>query len=65
VLNALRQQEHVSHYNLKEAMEIAREVGAEQSYFTHISHQLGLHAEVERILPEGMHLAYDGLTLDV
>jgi phosphoribosyl 1,2-cyclic phosphate phosphodiesterase len=65
VLNALRHQEHISHYNLKEAIEIAGKVGADNSYFTHISHQLGLHAKVEKKLPKGMHLAYDGLILDL
>lgn len=65
VLNALRHQEHISHYNLKEAIEIAAQVGAEQSYFTHISHQLGLHTDVETMLPHGMHLSYDGLTLEL
>lgn len=65
VLNALRQQEHISHYSLTEAIEIARQVGAEHSYFTHISHQLGLHSEIDGHLPKGMHLAYDGLTLEL
>lgn len=63
VLNALRHEQHVSHYTLKEAMEVAAEAGAEHTYFTHISHQLGLHAEIDAHLPPGMHLAYDGLTL--
>lgn len=65
VLNALRHQEHVSHYTLKEAIEIAGQTGAQASYFTHISHQLGLHEEISRQLPENMHLAYDGLTLEL
>lgn len=65
VLNALRHQEHVSHYNLNEAQEVAREVGAKDSYFTHISHQLGLHEVINRQLPENMHLAYDGLVLEL
>jgi len=63
VLNALRHSEHISHYTLAEAIEIARDLGAKDSYFTHISHQLGLHTEVDAQLPAGMHLAYDGLTL--
>lgn len=65
VLNALRHEPHISHYNLSEAIEVAREAGADASYFTHISHQLGLHAQVEQALPPGMHLAYDGLTIQV
>lgn len=63
VLNALRHEAHPSHFTLKEAIDVATEVGAENTYFTHISHQLGLHDEVEATLPQGMHLAYDGLTL--
>ncbi len=61
VLNALRKEEHLSHFTLSEAIALAKEIGAEQTYFTHISHQLGLHDEVEAELPKGMHLAYDGL----
>lgn len=63
VLNALRHEAHPSHFTLKEAIAVAAEAGADNTYFTHISHQLGLHNEVEATLPEGMHLAYDGLTL--
>lgn len=63
VLNALRHEAHPSHFTLKEAIDVATTVGAENTYFTHISHQLGLHDEVEATLPQGMHLAFDGLTL--
>lgn len=65
VLNALRHEKHISHYNLQDAIRIAREVNAENSYFTHISHQLGTHKEVSLALPQGMHLAYDGLQLQL
>lgn len=65
VLNALRHEPHISHYTLAEAIAVAREAEAENVYFTHISHQLGLHDVVESELPNGMHLAYDGLTIDV
>lgn len=65
VLNALRHEEHISHYTLNEAIEIAELVDAETTYFTHISHQLGLHDTVESSLPKGMHLAYDGLTINL
>lgn len=65
VLNALRKETHVSHFTLAEAIDVARRVGAEQTYFTHASHQLGLHKELETELPEGMFMAYDGLTLEV
>ncbi len=56
VLNALRKEKHISHFSLEEAIQMARKIGARQTYFTHISHQMGLHADVEANLPEGMHL---------
>jgi phosphoribosyl 1,2-cyclic phosphate phosphodiesterase len=65
VLNALRHQQHVSHYTLSEAVQVAREIGAELSYFTHVSHQLGLHEEVNATLPPGMQLAHDCLTVEL
>lgn len=65
VLNALRKESHISHFNLSEAIEVAREIGAEATYLTHISHQMGLHEEVQASLPEGIFLAYDGLELNV
>lgn len=61
VLNALRKEKHVSHFNLEEAMDLARELEAEQCYLTHISHQLGTHEVISKELPEGIALAYDGL----
>lgn len=65
VLSALRQSEHISHYSLQQAIDVAKEVGAEQTYFIHMSHQMGLHAEVDAQLPEGMNLAYDRLSFKV
>jgi phosphoribosyl 1,2-cyclic phosphate phosphodiesterase len=64
VLNALRHEPHISHYTLAEAVEVAKGVQTDETYFTHISHQLGLHDVVDADLPEGMHLAYDGLVLE-
>jgi phosphoribosyl 1,2-cyclic phosphate phosphodiesterase len=64
VLNALRHEAHISHFTLEQAKEVAIESGVPDIYFTHISHQLGLHHEVEATLPAGMRLAYDGLTLE-
>lgn len=63
VLNALRHQEHISHYTLAQAIDVAHAINPDNTYFTHISHQLGLHSSIENDLPAGMHLAYDGLTL--
>jgi phosphoribosyl 1,2-cyclic phosphate phosphodiesterase len=65
VLNALRHEQHVSHFTLSEAIEIANTVGAENTYFIHMSHQIGLHLEIESHLPPGMHLSYDGLTIEL
>ncbi len=64
VVNALQRDPHISHFTLEEAVAFARHIGAERTYFTHISHKLGLHDEVQRELPNGMFLAYDGLVLD-
>jgi len=61
VLNALRKEKHISHFNLQEAVELAAAIAAEKTWFTHISHQLGLHEEIIKTLPQGMALAYDGL----
>jgi phosphoribosyl 1,2-cyclic phosphate phosphodiesterase len=63
VLNALRKQTHISHYTLGEAIDVASELEVPAAFFTHLSHQLGLHEEIEHELPDGMHLAYDGLQL--
>jgi phosphoribosyl 1,2-cyclic phosphate phosphodiesterase len=61
VLNALRREKHVSHFTLDEAINMATELKAGHTYFTHISHQLGKHAETENELPQHCSLAYDGL----
>jgi phosphoribosyl 1,2-cyclic phosphate phosphodiesterase len=63
VVNALRHKEHISHFSLSEAVQLVNELEVPQGYFTHISHQLGLHEQVSKQLPEGIHLAYDGLQL--
>ena len=63
VLNALQKEAHISHFTLDEAVAMARQIGAKQTYFTHISHRLGLHAPTDVELPEGIALAYDGLTV--
>ena len=61
VVNALRKDFHHSHQTLDDAIAIARILRPSHTYFIHMSHHMGLHDEVERGLPEGMHLAYDGL----
>jgi phosphoribosyl 1,2-cyclic phosphate phosphodiesterase len=63
VLNALQKTPHISHFTFDEAVAMAKIIGAETTYFTHISHKLGLHAEVEKELPANIKLAYDGLAI--
>lgn len=65
VINALRQIPHPSHLSLNEACELAMRINAKQTYFTHFTHSLGLHKEISETLPESIHMAYDGLTIDV
>ncbi|MBE7175242.1 MAG: MBL fold metallo-hydrolase [Mucilaginibacter polytrichastri] len=65
VVNALQREAHISHFTFDEAIDFAQEIGAEHTYFTHISHRLGKYADVSRELPEGIHLAYDGLELEM
>jgi phosphoribosyl 1,2-cyclic phosphodiesterase len=65
VLNALRIEKHLSHFTLQEAINLATELNIPKTYFTHISHQMGLHSEVSPTLPAGMFLAYDGLVITV
>jgi len=64
VLNALRINDHISHLSLSEALEIAAKIAAKKTYFTHISHDLGLHDEINTILPSNIQLAYDGLIIN-
>lgn len=61
VLNALRHEKHISHFTLDQAIKIAEELEVEHTYFTHISHQLGLHDVVSQQLPPNRQLAFDGL----
>jgi phosphoribosyl 1,2-cyclic phosphate phosphodiesterase len=63
VLNALRREPHVSHFTLDEAVAMAEKIGAEKTYFTHLSHQMGLHDELAAELPPHIQPAYDGLQI--
>ena len=65
VINALQQEKHISHFTLEEAVAFAQEIGAEKTYFTHISHRLGTHQKISELLPAGVELAYDGLCLSI
>jgi len=64
VLNALRKEEHISHYSLPQALQVIDEVKPAKAYLTHISHQMGFHGQVQNELPENVFLAYDGLTIE-
>ena len=65
VLNALRKKEHISHFNLEEALEVIAELKPKKAYLTHISHLLGKHEDVSRELPENVFLGEDGLVIDL
>ena len=65
VLNALRREQHISHFTLAQAVAVLEEVQPKRAFLTHISHQLGRHAAVEAELPDWIRLAYDGLKVEV
>ena len=65
VIGALRQRPHATHQTIDEAIAVARQVGAREVYLIHMNHGAGLHAETDATLPEGVHLAYDGLTIEM
>ncbi len=65
VLNALRKEKHVSHFTLDEATALALQLNNKQTYFTHISHQLGRHADINKNLPSTVALAHDGLMVEL
>ena len=65
VIEALRHKPHIAHVTLSEAMDLVEQINPEQVYFTHMSHDMGKHDEVNLTLPAGMALGYDGLTFTV
>ena len=65
VVNALRWTKHSSHFSVAEALELIERVGPRRAYITHMSHEIGLHAEAERRLPRGVEFAYDGLEIEI
>lgn len=65
VINALRKEEHLSHFTLQQAVDLANELKVPEAWFTHISHQLGRHEEVNATLPQHIRLAYDGLQISI
>ncbi len=64
IIDALRYEKHETHFSLSESLELADELDIKQTYFTHIAHQIK-HSEVERYLPEGRNLSYDGLVINI
>jgi phosphoribosyl 1,2-cyclic phosphate phosphodiesterase len=65
VVNALRLAEHISHFNLQDALELIDIIKPEKTYLTHISHLFGTHDEIQAMLPENVYPAYDGLTIEL
>lgn len=62
IINALRKEKHISHFNLQEAVDLLTDLKPEHGYLIHISHQMGYHKEVQEELPENISLAYDRLS---
>jgi phosphoribosyl 1,2-cyclic phosphate phosphodiesterase len=65
VINALREEQHATHFNLEEALDFIALVQPEKAYLTHVSHMLGFHEEVQKSLPENVYLAYDNLEINL
>jgi phosphoribosyl 1,2-cyclic phosphate phosphodiesterase len=65
IINALRKEEHLSHFNLSQALEFIADINPDKAYLTHISHLFGKHEEIEKELPENVFVAYDGLEIEI
>ena len=65
VISALRKKEHISHQTLSDALRVSKRIDARKTYFSHMSHGMGLHAEIEKELPQNTYFAYDGLDIDI
>jgi phosphoribosyl 1,2-cyclic phosphate phosphodiesterase len=63
VVSALRKEEHISHFTLEEALDFIKKIQPKQAYLTHLSHRMGKHEDLEKILPDNVMVAYDGLTI--
>ena len=64
VLDALRERPHPSHFSFEEAVEVAERIGAEHTYFVHLTHAMR-HAALDEHLPEGIHPGHDGLEVRI
>ena len=65
IINALRKEKHISHFNLEGALEVIKKVQPQKAYLTHLSHTFGKHADIQKELPENVFVAYDGLKITV
>jgi phosphoribosyl 1,2-cyclic phosphate phosphodiesterase len=63
IISSLRHTEHFSHFTFEESIAFAKKLGVERAYFTHISHLLGKHEEVSKLLPPEISIAFDGLKI--
>jgi phosphoribosyl 1,2-cyclic phosphate phosphodiesterase len=63
VLNALRFEQHISHFTFDEALALTKELNSKKTYFTHISHQLGTYESLQTMLPKNVELAVDELQI--
>lgn len=63
VVNALRKEKHISHFNLDEALEVIRKIQPDRAYLTHVSHTFGKHSDIQKILPPNVFIAFDGLKI--
>ncbi len=61
IINALRKEKHISHFNMDEALEVIKKINPEKAFLTHISHGFGKHSEIQALLPSNVFAAYDGL----
>ncbi|TNE54107.1 MAG: MBL fold metallo-hydrolase [Bacteroidetes bacterium] len=65
IINCLHEKEHISHFNLEEALQFIEDMQPERAYLTHISHYFGRHEEILEKLPEGVLPCYDGMTIEM
>lgn len=65
VINALRKQKHISHFTLGEALKLIEEFSPRKAFITHVSHQMGFHADIQAELPRNVAIAYDGLVVEI
>lgn len=65
VINALRHTQHISHQTLSDALQLIEQLSPRRAYLIHMSHDMGLHSEVSKLLPPNVQLAYDGMEIEI